>query len=168
MSWLWLVSSQTHLGGGSCPVRSVGEATLFGGKTWHEHKASSVSFCVALCLLCGARQRHRRWIAKTKGHPMPHHLCDRFPTHFVNDFAPNLPQSFPCLYWWPNFSLNINKSYRKPSFSACSTTEITPDAHMCILDQSLIPAELLKWSLSKASGSVLSSPWIAPTINSCL
>lgn len=29
---------------------------------------------------------------------MPHHLCDRFPAHFVNDFAPNLPQSFPCLY----------------------------------------------------------------------
>lgn len=32
MFWLWLVSSQTHLGGGSCPVETVGEDTLFGGK----------------------------------------------------------------------------------------------------------------------------------------
>lgn len=71
MSWLWLVSSQTHLGGGSCPVETIGEDTLFGGKLCWEvwvpksplavaHPALGSSLCVTLCLLCAARQHHKK------------------------------------------------------------------------------------------------------------
>lgn len=71
----------------------------------------------------------------------------------------------------PNFCVSlfgVNKCCRNQSLSVDSTTEVAPDAHMFILDQCLIPAELLKLNLKEVSGFSLSISWIVSTINLCL